>query len=142
MGVQRYVMAGFFGFWIVVSYIVGRAIEALWAEVATRQWALENATWLSSVEAEGALASRANIALLLGFVIGGGVVLRYYRDADTRTYADEVAEQLGKVKWPNRKQVGNNTVVVIVSTAILTIYLTLLDQFWSFVTNLIYIGGA
>ncbi len=142
MGVQRYVMAGFFGFWIVVSYIIGRALESLWAEVATRQWWLENAPWLSSVEAEGTLTSRANIALLIGVVIGGGIVLRYYRDADTRTYADEVAEQLGKVKWPTRKQVGNNTVVVIVSTAILTIYLTLLDQFWSFVTNLIYIGGA
>lgn len=142
MGVQRYVMAGFFGFWIVVSYIIGRALESLWAEVATRQWWLENAPWLSSVEAEGTLMSRANIALLIGVVVGGGIVLRYYRDADTRTYADEVAEQLGKVKWPTRKQVGNNTVVVIVSTAILTIYLTLLDQFWSFVTNLIYIGGA
>ncbi|MEM1031907.1 MAG: preprotein translocase subunit SecE [Myxococcota bacterium] len=138
MGVQRFVMAGFFGFWIVVSYILGRAIEGLWAEAATRQWTLENAAWLASVEDEGTLLSRANLALVFGFIIGGAIVMRYYRDPDTRTYADEVAEQISKVKWPTRKQVGNNTVVVIISTAILTAYLTLLDQFWSFVTNLIY----
>ncbi|HHH27256.1 MAG TPA: preprotein translocase subunit SecE, partial [Polyangiaceae bacterium] len=53
-----------------------------------------------------------------------------------------VAEQLNKVKWPTRKEVSQNTVVVMIATAIITTYLTLLDRFWGFVTNLIYSSGV
>lgn len=142
MGHQRYVVAGFLGLWLVVGYICGRAIEGAWAEAVSRNWFLQNMPQLAAVEDEGALISRASLSLFAGLLIGGAIVLRYYLKPDIRTWADEVAEQLGKVKWPTRKEVGNNTVVVIVASAIITLYLTLLDRFWGFVTNLIYTGGA
>lgn len=142
MGHQRYVVAGFFGLWLVVGYILGRALEGAWAEAASRPWFLRNIPQLAAVEDEGALISRASISLVVGLVVGAAIVLRYYYKPEVRTWADEVAEQLNKVKWPTRKEVGNNTVVVMVSTAIITLYLTLLDRFWGFLTNLIYAGGA
>jgi preprotein translocase subunit SecE len=142
LGHQRYVVAGFFGLWLVVGYICGRAVEGLWAEAVSRNWFLQNMPQLAMVEDEGTLISRASLSLVLGLLIGGGIVLRYYMKPETRTWADEVAEQLTKVKWPTRKEVGNNTVVVIVATTIITLYLTLLDRFWGFVTNLIYTGAA
>ena len=142
LGHQRYVVAGFFGLWLVLGYICGRAVEGLWAEAVSRNWFLQNMPQLAMVEDEGGLISRASISLVVGLLIGGAIVLRYYLKPETRTWADEVAEQLTKVKWPTRKEVGNNTVVVIVASAVITLYLTLLDRFWGFVTNLIYTGAA
>jgi preprotein translocase subunit SecE len=80
--------------------------------------------------------------MVIGGLIAGATVVRYYVKPDIRAWADEVAEELSKVKWPNRKEVGNHTVVVIAATFVLMIYLTLLDRFWGFVTNLIYASGA
>ena len=80
--------------------------------------------------------------MALGATIGGLIVLHYYRRPDVRQWADDVADEVSKVKWPTRKEVGNYTVIVIAGSALLTAYLTLLDRFWSFVTNLIYSTGA
>ena len=114
MGHQRYVMAGFFGLWMVVGYVFGRSLEMLWNSVASRNWFVENMPQLAAVPHEGELVSRASISLVLGGIIGAVVVLRYYTKPDIRTWADEVAEELSHVKWPNRKEIGNHTVVVIV----------------------------
>jgi preprotein translocase subunit SecE len=46
--------------------------------------------------------------------------------------------ELAKVTWPNKKEVTSGTVVVVVASIIATIYLTLLDRFWGFVTDLVY----
>ena len=79
---------------------------------------------------------------MLGGLIAALIVGYYFRNADTRQWADEVADELSKVDWPTRKQIGNHTVVVIAASAVITAYLALLDRFWSFVTNLIYSAGT
>ena len=60
---------------------------------------------------------------MLGGIVGAIIVLRYYFKPDIRTWADEVAEELSHVKWPNRKEVGNHTVVVIIASSVITLYL-------------------
>lgn len=142
MGHQRYVIAGFFGLWVITGYIVGRTLELIWSRLAAKDWFVETLPQLAAVPHEGDLVSRESISLVVGAVIAGGVVLRYYTKADVRQWADEVAEQLTHVKWPTRKDVGNNTVVVMVASFVLTAYLTLLDRLWAFVTNLIYTSGT
>jgi preprotein translocase subunit SecE len=142
LGFQRYVIAGLIGSWMVGGYVLGRTLEAVWSKLAAKDWFVAQVPQLAAVPHEGPLVSRASISLVLGLVIAAGVVLRYYYKPEIRQWADEVAEQLTHVKWPARKEVGNNTVVVIVSTAVLTIYLTVLDRFWSFVTNLIYTSSS
>ena len=113
-----------------------------WSRFAAKDWFVETLPQLAAVPHEGDLISRASISLVLGAIIGAAIVLRYYFKPDVRQWADEVAEQLGHVKWPNRKEVGNNTVVVMVCSAMITVYLTLLDRFWGFVTTLIYTSGT
>jgi preprotein translocase subunit SecE len=49
-----------------------------------------------------------------------------------------VASELAKVTWPNREMVTNGTIVVIIASAVFTVYVALLDQFWSFLTTLVY----
>jgi preprotein translocase subunit SecE len=142
MGHQRYVIAGFFGLWMLASFIIGKTFALIWSRLAAKDWFVETVPQLAAVPHEGDLFSRASISLVLGALIGGGIVVRYYTKPDVRQWADEVAEQLTHVKWPTRKDVGNNTVVVMVASALITAYLTLLDRFWSFVTNLIYTSGT
>ncbi len=49
-----------------------------------------------------------------------------------------MASELSKVTWPTRTEVTNSTAVVIVTTAVATLFFALMDRFWSFVTNLVY----
>jgi preprotein translocase subunit SecE len=148
MGYRRYIIAAWFGLWVVTSYIVGRIVEGGWQRVASKDWVLRSKNaflrFLVTVDpdADRELLNRHTVSLLVGALLAGAVVLRYYSRPDVRTWADEVADELSKVKWPTRKDVGNNTLVVIVASAVLTFYLLLLDRFWGFVTNLIYSAGV
>jgi preprotein translocase subunit SecE len=143
MGFQRYVILGFLALWLVVSYVAGRAVQGGWGEIASRpKLARSLPGVLAEIPHEGELISRESISLMLGAIVGGAITFYYYRRADVRRWADEVAEEISKVKWPTRKEIGSYTVIVITASAILTAYLTLLDRFWSFVTNLIYSSGA
>jgi preprotein translocase subunit SecE len=142
MGHQRYVIAGFFGLWIIAGFLCGNLLEALWSRFAAEDWFLEKLPALAAVPFEGDLYSRATISLVVGALVGGLIVMRYYRKPDVRTWADEVAEQLAQVKWPTRKEVSQNTVVVMIATAMITAYLALLDRFWDFLTTMIYTSGT
>ena len=42
-------------------------------------------------------------------------------------FIKEVKNELKKVTWPGRKEVINSTIVVLIATAILTIFLYLVD---------------
>jgi preprotein translocase subunit SecE len=42
-------------------------------------------------------------------------------------FLKEVKNELKKVTWPGRKEVINSTIVVLIATAILTIFLYLVD---------------
>jgi preprotein translocase subunit SecE len=71
-------------------------------------------------------------------MLGAAITLRMYWKPSIRGFADEVAAELTKVTWPNREAVLNGTVVVIVASAIATVYVAILDRFWSFLTTLVY----
>ncbi len=141
LGATRYVVAGFFALWLVTGYIAGRILEGLWSYLATKDFFANNLPALAAVPYEKELISRRSVSLVLGALIAGIVVYLYYRKPRIKQWADEVAEQMGKVTWPTRKDVSNNTVVVIAVSAVLTTYLSLLDKFWGFVTNMFYSSG-
>jgi len=42
-------------------------------------------------------------------------------------FLKEVKNELKKVTWPNRKEVINSTIVVLIATAIITTFLYLVD---------------
>lgn len=73
-------------------------------------------------------------AALLG--IATGVIL--YRHPKVRPLADEVASEMSKVTWPDRKETWYSTVVVIVTSILAAVYLGLFDTLWSAFTDLIY----
>jgi preprotein translocase subunit SecE len=142
LGAARYVMFGWAAAWLIGAYVAAKTLQGVWSWLARKEWFGRTVPSLAALPHEGELWSRATISLGLGAVVAAVIVFVYYRKPDVRQWADEVAEQLGKVKWPTRKDVGNYTVVVLVVSTVLTVYLALLDRFWGFLTNLIYSSGA
>lgn len=138
LGIERYVLAAFFAFGLLIAYLVGRLIHGVWAWAANTTWFSRSVPALASVGDE----AKASYGMVLGGIIALIAILRLYRNPELRTWADEVASELAKVKWPTKKDVTNNTFIVITATTVATIYLTLLDRFWSFVTSLVYGDGS
>ena len=64
--------------------------------------------------------------------------MQSYRKESVRTWANEVAAELSKVTWPTREAVLNGTVVVVVASALATVYVAVLDKIWGFLTTLVY----
>lgn len=134
LGVQRYVLAAFFASGILGAYVIGKALHALWTWAASKEWFLTNMASLASVTDE----QRTTYSTVVGAIIALILVIRTYRKPEVRIWADEVANELTKVKWPTRKEVYSSTIVVIAASAVATIYLALLDRLWSFITDLFY----
>jgi preprotein translocase subunit SecE len=138
LGVQRYVFSAFSAVGIIVAYVIGQLLFTLWANFANRDFFALNLPTLAAVPDD----SKETYALLVAGVLTLGYVFRAYRKPDVRQWADDVAGELVKVKWPSRKEVTSATIVVLTTSAIATLYLFVLDQFWSFLTNLVYGTGS
>jgi preprotein translocase subunit SecE len=138
LGSERYVLAGFFVAGMLGAFVTGRAIQSIWTGVSNKDWFSTAVPRLAAVADE----DKSTISLLLGAVIALIVVIRTYRKPEVRTWTDEVASELAKVKWPTRKEVWNSTVIVIAASTVATVYLALLDRLWAFITNIVYGDGS
>jgi preprotein translocase subunit SecE len=134
LGATRYVHAAFFLAAIIGAYVTGKILGLVWSQVAE---------WPAAVRAIPQLVAygeeqREGICLGVGAAIGTLMVIQSYRKPSVRGWADDVASELSRVTWPSRETVLNGTVVVVLASAIATVYVTILDRFWSFVTTLVY----
>ncbi len=55
----------------------------------------------------------------------------------TAEYIGEVRAEMGKVSWPNRKEIYANTWVVIIMVAILSLFIFILDRIFLLVLGLL-----
>ena len=134
LGSERYVHAAFFVAGILAAYIASKTLVLAWNSLAN---------WPAAVRAVPALVAlgeeqRDSYALVAGAGVGAVTVIQAYRKENVRTWANEVAAELSKVTWPTREAVLNGTLVVVVASAIATVYVTILDRIWSFLTTLVY----
>ncbi len=138
LGIQRYVLSAFFTAGIIGAYVLGKVLHGVWTWASNKDWFHNTLPSLAAFSDE----QKTNYATVAGALIALFFVVRTYRKPRVRAWADEVANELNKVKWPTRKEVSNSTVVVIAASAVATIYLALLDRLWSFVTDLFYGTGS
>lgn len=134
LGALKYVHAAFFLAGILVAYIGGKMLGVIWNRLAE---------WPAAVRAVPQLVNypedqRDTFTMVGGALLGALTVIQSYRKENIRRWADEVATELSKVTWPNRETVVNGTVVVVVASAVATAYVTILDRFWGFLTQLVY----
>jgi preprotein translocase subunit SecE len=124
LGFQRFVYAAYFAGGIAVAFMLSKAISYGWTRLSL---------WKPTIG-----EPHDEVVMPVAGLIGALVAFYYYRDEKTRTLAEEVASELGKVSWPTRDEVVNGTFVVVVTTFIATVFFALMDRFWGFVTNLVY----
>jgi len=125
LGSQRFVYAAYFAGGIAIAFLLSKAMSFAWLRLSTYKPQLIG-------------EPHDEVVMPIAGLIGLFVAIYYYRDPKTRTLAEEVASELGKVSWPSREEVVNGTFVVIVTTLIATTFFALMDRFWGFVTNLVY----
>jgi preprotein translocase subunit SecE len=124
LGTQRFVYAAYFAGGIAIAFLLSKALSYAWLRLSTYKPSIGE--------------PHDEIVIPIAGLIGLMTAIYYYRDQKTRTLAEEVAFELGKVSWPSRDEVVNGTFVVIVTTVIATTFFALMDRFWGFVTNLVY----
>jgi preprotein translocase subunit SecE len=134
LGAVRYVHAAFFLIAILGAYVVSKVLVLAWGAIAE---------WPAAVRAVPQLVAyaedqRDGITLVAGAAAGTIGVIQAYRKETVRGWADNVAGELSRVTWPSRETVLNGTVVVVIASMIATVYVTILDRFWSFLTTLVY----
>jgi len=134
LGSERYVHAAFFLAGILAAFVASKTFVLVWNSLSG---------WPAAVRAVPQLVSyteeqRDSIGLVAGAVIGALTVIQSYRKESVRIWAGEVAAELSKVTWPTREAVLNGTLVVVVASALATVYVTILDRIWSFLTTLVY----
>jgi preprotein translocase subunit SecE len=134
LGSERYVHAAFFSAGILAAYVASKLLVLVWNSLSGWPAAVRVIPQLVSITEE----QRDGYALVAGALIGALTVIQSYRKETVRTWAGEVAAELSKVSWPNREAVLNGTVVVVVASALATVYVTILDRIWSFLTTLVY----
>lgn len=124
LGERRFVYAAYFGGAIIVTFLMTKVIHGLWVKLAT----------LKPQVGE----PRDDILIILSAGVGAAAAVYYWRRTRARQLAEEVAQELSKVTWPTKQEVTNSTTVVIVTTAVATVFFALMDRFWSFITNFVY----
>jgi preprotein translocase subunit SecE len=138
LGTERYVMAGFFAAGMLCAYVLGKFVHGVWAYASNKDWLSQTLPRVAAVADD----DKTTYSFIIGGIAAMILVLRTYRKPDVRSWSDEVASELTKVKWPTKKEVSNSTMVVIAASAVATIYLALLDRLWGFITNLVYGDGS
>lgn len=136
LGVDRYVLAGFFAAGMLATYVLGRLIQGVWSNFAEKTWFNTTFPRLAGVE------DKNSLSLVVGGIAAIVLVIKTYKRPDVRAWTDDVANELAKCRWPTRKEVSNSTIVVIAASAAATLYLALLDRLWAFVTSLVYGDGS
>jgi preprotein translocase subunit SecE len=124
LGYVRFVYAAYMGGAMIVAFLAAKIGHVSWYKLG--QWKPEFGE------------PRDEILYPIAAVVGIVVAFYYWRKESARKYANEVAEELSKVTWPNRKEVTNSTAVVVATTLVMTLFFALMDQFWRYVTDKIY----
>ncbi len=123
-GTTRFVYAAYFAGGIAVAFLVSKLLGALWLKLSQYK----------PVVGE----PQQEVVMPLSALAGVAVAVYYWKRTRARQLAEEVADELSKVTWPSKQEVTNGTAVVLVTTAVATIFFALMDRFWGFVTNLVY----
>ncbi len=134
LGTAKYVQGAFFIGGVLVAFLAGKLLAALWNALAEWPAAVSQLPGLLRFAED----ERTSVTMPVGALIGIAAVVYAARRADIRSWAEDVATELYKVHWPEREVVTTGTVVVLVAGAFATLYVGLLDRVWGFITNLVY----
>lgn len=122
MDVSRFVNLVYFGIAVLAFTIFDKALIWLWESVdALRQVSI--------------IGDSVTLSTLIAIALTAALVIYLYKRADVRRYLSEVIIEMQKVTWPNWSQTKRSTIITIVFTVLLSMFLWGSDQLWSTVTT-------
>jgi len=124
MGSSRWVGIGFALAGILVAIILDKALAGILGWFRIPDYAL--------------IGTAITATTVVGWVAAAVLAALAYRNPRYNLLANEVAQELRKVTWPNWEETRAATVVVIITTVIVSVILYFFDAIWSGVTGLIY----
>ncbi len=117
LGLQRWVQFAFIAGALALFWLFDHVIIAIWEVFA---------------DSDSTLASAG--AAILAIVVSSAL----YRSPKVSKFANEVAEELARVKWPTREETWNQTMIVLVVSVVAAIILGVFDATWSKLSDLVY----
>lgn len=116
-----------------LAFIIG--VAGLFAAVRSFQW-LEEREYLEQTVLGLRMASLASVAVFVPFLILGVWLYNHLRLTDF--LIDTESELKNKVTWPTKKEAINNSVVVVVTCAILAVWIVFADSVLRVIKEWIY----
>lgn len=122
MDVSRFVNLVYFGIAVLAFVIFDKALGALWDSV-------------DSLRQVSIVGDAITVTTLIALALTIGLVTYLYKRVDVRSYWAEVIIELKKVTWPDWPATKRATIITVVFTVILSMFLWVSDQLWSFLMN-------
>jgi len=110
LGVQKYLYTGYFVGGVFVAWLVHNIVDKAW-------------------EGHDAIAS------LIGVVVGLIAVVWAWKNERLRTLFKEVIDELAAVHWPTKQETQTATFIVLVTSAIASVVIFLMDRVWGYLTE-------
>lgn len=89
-----------------------------------------------------AFGNYVSVTTLIALGLAGVLTFLLYKRPDTFDYLSDVVIEMRKVTWPSWGETKRSTIIVIVFTIVLSLYLAVFDQVWKYLTDFIITGGA
>lgn len=128
MDVSRFVHLIYVSIGLLSFIIIDKALAWLWTIDALPQYAL--------------VGNAITLSTAIAAVLTGGLVWYLYRRKDFFSLLSEVVIELKKVTWPSWDETKRSTVIVIVFTLLLSLFLAGSDQIWRFLTDMLLTPGT
>ena len=116
-----------------LAFVIG--VAGLFASVRSYQW-LEEREYLDWDLLGIKAAALASVAIFIPFLVFGVWLYNHLKLADF--LIDTESELKNKVTWPTRKEAVNNSVVVVVTCAILAVWIVLADSVLRVIKDWVY----
>jgi preprotein translocase subunit SecE len=130
MDVSRLVNLVYVGIALLSFVIIDKSLLWLWESV-------------DALRPISVVGSAITLSTVIAAALTVGLVFYLYRvRKDIRSYLSEVVIELMKVTWPGWNETKRSTLVVIVFTVSLSVYLWGSDQIWSYLTDMLLTPGT
>ena len=116
-GLNKYIHLAFLVLFFLLYYVLSHLIETIWYN-----WAAPNDT----------------VIIIITIIIAGGITIYLWLNPAVNAIAKEIANELSKVTWPNKKETYAFTITVIITSIISALILGFFDMILAWLTGLIY----
>lgn len=128
MDVSRLVNLVYVGIALLTFVILDKSLEWLWT--------------LDALPRVAIIGNAVTLPTAIAAALTVGLIYYLYRRKDAYSYLSEVVIELKKVTWPSWNETKRSTLIVIVFTLLLSVFLWGSDQIWSFLTDMLLTPGA